>query len=334
MEFNIVELLVAFAGGIFGAAIGALPVWILCGLAVLIGATVQLSTGQAMFTSLVAWGAFLGPHTSFAGGAAAAAYAAKQKKLENGRDILTPLIGLNCPKVLMVGGIFGALGYVMLWGIMQVPNYSEIAWTNTIALAVVLNMVVARYAFGSTGLFGKVAKGANRWVPSDSAGWVPYQSHPLTLILLALAVGIPASYFTLAIEGSIGVTFGFVTFLLIFMQFGFKVPVTHHIALSAAMITAATGDITWGVTFGVMAAYIGEFMACTFVYHGDTHIDPPTLALVTTFTIYPLMDQMNAFSLAPSWVTAILAGVTILGYFALCQLKKEKSILNLSLNRK
>ena len=168
MEFNFLELLVAFAGGIFGAAIGALPVWILCGPAVLIGASINLATGNPSFTNMVAWGLFVGPHTAFAGGAAAAAYAAKIKKLDNGRDILTSLIGLNNPKVLFVGGIFGALGYVLLWMIMQVPNYSEIAWTNTIALAVVLNMVIARFAFGNTGLFGKPAPGQNRWIPSET----------------------------------------------------------------------------------------------------------------------------------------------------------------------
>ncbi len=56
MEFRFIELLVAFAGGIFGAAIGALPVWILCGLAVLIGAAINMATGNPSFTNMVSCG--------------------------------------------------------------------------------------------------------------------------------------------------------------------------------------------------------------------------------------------------------------------------------------
>lgn len=40
---------------------------------------------------------------------------------------------------------------------MQILNYRELAWTNTIALAPILNMFVAHFAFGKTGLFGKPA---------------------------------------------------------------------------------------------------------------------------------------------------------------------------------
>jgi hypothetical protein len=162
MDFDFIELLIAFAGGIFGAAIGAFPVWVLCGLAVLLGAIINFVNGNGEVMNLVAWGSFLGPHTSFAGGVAAAAYAANKKKIDNGRDICTALVGLNDSKVLLVGGAFGALGYLILWGIMQIPNYSEISWTNTIALAVILDMFVTRIFLGNTGLFGKVAKGENR----------------------------------------------------------------------------------------------------------------------------------------------------------------------------
>ncbi|MCG8310060.1 MAG: hypothetical protein MI975_21870 [Cytophagales bacterium] len=333
MEFNITELLVAFAGGIFGAAIGALPVWILCGLAVLIGGAITMATGNESFTNLVAWGLFLGPHTAFAGGTAAAAYAAKKGELENGRDIQTALIGLNNPKVLFVGGIFGALGYLLFWLIMQVPNYSDLAWTNTIALAVILNMVITRFAFGKTGLFGKPANAQNRWVPSETGSWVPYQSKPMQLILLGIAVGVPAAYLADVLPGSVGITFGFVAFLLIFMQFGFKVPVTHHIALSASVITVVTGEVAWGVGFGILAAFLGELFACIFVYHGDTHIDPPTMALVGTFTLFPLMEQFKVFELSEYVIWLIVVGITAAGYLFLTSLKQQKLLLRLLVNK-
>ncbi|MCT4648074.1 MAG: hypothetical protein N4A74_24000, partial [Carboxylicivirga sp.] len=73
MEFSFFDLLLSFAGGIFGAAIGALPVWILCGLAVLIGAALNSASGFDTFTNVVGWGHFIGPHTAFVGGTAGAA---------------------------------------------------------------------------------------------------------------------------------------------------------------------------------------------------------------------------------------------------------------------
>lgn len=323
MEFSFLELAVSFAGGLFGAAIGALPVWILCGLAVLIGATMNFTIDNPAFMNIVAWGSFLGPHTSFAGGSAAAAYAAKKGLLQGGRDICTPLIGLNNPKVIFVGGLFGALGYVLLWAIMQVPNYSIISWTNTIALAVILNMVVARLVFGKTGIFGKVATGKSRWIQTPEASWLLYQSDPLQLILLGIAVAVPAAYFTHLLPNSGGIVFGFATILLVFMQFGFKVPVTHHIALSSSMITAATGNMAWGVAFGLVAVFLGEFFACLFVNHGDTHIDPPTMALVGTFTIYPLLELTGLFSFTGNIIWIIPVVIALTGYSLFTFLRKQ-----------
>ncbi|MFI3295958.1 MAG: hypothetical protein R3Y19_08060 [Rikenellaceae bacterium] len=325
MEFNGLDLLVSFAGGIFGAAIGAFPVWILCGLAVLIGATVTATTGNTDFMNLVAWGNFLGPQTSFAGGVAAAAYAARLKLLDSGRDISTSLLGLEQPKVLFVGGVFGSIGYLITLVLMQVPNYCEYPWTNVIALAVILNMVITRFVFGRTGLFGRKPSGGGCcWIPTQDAAWVNYQSTPMQLVMLSIAVGVPASALAVAIPGSSGIVFGFVTFLLIFMLMGFKVPVTHHIALSSSMVTSVTGCVEWGILFGFMAAYLGEVCACMFLYRGDTHIDPPTMALVLTFTIFPLFDLMGLFALPAVASYAVILAIILLGYLALSRCKRIK----------
>lgn len=315
MEFNITELILAFTGGIFGSAIGALPIWILCGLAVLIGAVISYMTNDPLFMTFVAWGSFLGPHTSFAGGSAAAAYAAKKGLLKNGRDICTALVGLNNPKVLLVGGMFGALGYILLYLIMLVPDYSDMAWTNHIAVAVILNMLLARVIFGKTGLLGKVKDGENRWIQTPEASWVIYQSAPLQIIILGLAIGFPASYFVQVMPNSDGIIFGFCTITLIFMQFGYKVPVTHHIALSATLATIATGEIMWGVSFGLLAAFFAELLACLFVNHGDTHIDPPTFALAAVFTLFQIIKNIGIFSSTSIfvWTTPILISLFIYG---------------------
>jgi hypothetical protein len=82
--------------------------------------------------------------------------------------------------------------------------------------------------------------------------------------------------------------YGFSAVALIFLQFGFSVPVTHHMTLPAAVaavgITAAGGTqlvaILAGAVAGVLGALLGELFSRLFLIHGDTHIDPPANAII------------------------------------------------------
>ena len=76
MSFELSVLLAAFAGGLFGAAIGALPTFIFVGFAVLVGIAAGLGGSQFDVLGQIAFGPVLGPHISFEGGVAAAAFAA------------------------------------------------------------------------------------------------------------------------------------------------------------------------------------------------------------------------------------------------------------------
>ena len=324
MEFSLFDLLLSFAGGVFGAAIGALPVWILCGLAVLIGSALNASSSFDTFTNVVGWGHFIGPHTAFVGGTGAAAYAARKGQLDQGRNILVSLMGLNNPKVLLIGGLFGSLGYVFLYLACLVPDYTTIPWTNHIALAVILGMVAIRLTVGKTGLFGKVKAGASRWKVSEVASWVPYQSKPGMIAIISFSVALASAHLVMTVPNSIGIIFGFVAFLLIFMQFGFNVPVTHHIALTAAFATLITGSPIWGVSMGLMTGLVAEYIACLFVYHGDTHIDPPTMAILFTFTLVPFLNLLGILEL--STVLVVVIGIAInMGLFMLLKYLKKES---------
>lgn len=88
MGFDVLWLVAAFGGGVFGASVGALPAFILCGFAAIVGPAVALATGNAAFTVDIAFGPMLGPHTAFAGGVAAAAYAARSASLPAAAKIL------------------------------------------------------------------------------------------------------------------------------------------------------------------------------------------------------------------------------------------------------
>ena len=103
-------LLAAAAGGFFGAAIGGNFAFALTGFCVLfawgiavtpVGSTLGIDPSIAF--NYIAFGPFVGPHITFAAGAAAAAYAAHKGYIPSGKDATSPLAGLGRPSVLMVG---------------------------------------------------------------------------------------------------------------------------------------------------------------------------------------------------------------------------------------
>jgi hypothetical protein len=114
-------LLAAFAGGAFGAAVGALPSFALAGVMVIVGEVYALA-GRTIgtpapvdITNGIGFGVVLGPHVAFGGGAAAVAYAAKKGYLDTDFDYhpakeVTRGLGAR-PDVLAVGGAFGVVGY-------------------------------------------------------------------------------------------------------------------------------------------------------------------------------------------------------------------------------
>ncbi len=109
---SILGLIAAFGGGVFAAAIGAVPAFIMTGVFSIVGAVAGMcGAGDAsnILVNYFAFGPFFGPHIAFAGGVAAAAYAKKKGVSENDADIVSALAGLNEPDVLLVGGIFGTI---------------------------------------------------------------------------------------------------------------------------------------------------------------------------------------------------------------------------------
>jgi len=284
---SLTGVFVALAGGIFGTAIGALPAFIFVGFFIIAGVAAQAAGGGADFLTTVPLGALFGPHTGgFAAGVAGAAYAAKKGKLSAGRDIATAVMGLNSPDALLIGGLFGIVGYVINWLLSQVG----FAWTDTIALTVVLSAIIVRLVFGKTGVFGKPAEGMKRFAPDDATKWLVWQSDLAQRIVIGLGAGLMSAYIALTLgpdRGGVVLGFGFSAASLIFLQYGTKVPVTHHITLVAAVAATASGSLIWGAAFGILAALVGEVVSCLVYDYGDTHIDPPatTIALLTSLSL-------------------------------------------------
>jgi hypothetical protein len=290
MDVTTVALLASFGGGIFAAAIGTLPAFIFTGFMVIAGVAAAAAGGGDVIISQVAFGPFFSPHISFAGGAAATAYAARRGLMPSGRDIGIALMGLNRPDVLLVGGLFGALGYLAERGLAAL---GWVPWTDTIGVTVVLSAIIARLAFGRTGLFGQVADGGSQFKTSDDARWLAWQESPGQIAVIGVGVGLSSAYAAMALGADGGgavLGFGIAAAALVFLQFGGKVPVTHHIALPAALAALASGSIVVGAAFGIIGALLGEFFSRLFLIHGDTHIDPPAAAIGATVLVLRIAE--------------------------------------------
>jgi hypothetical protein len=301
MDFSLAMLLAAFAGGLFGAAIGGLPAFIFTGFAVLIGVIAAISGSDFDVLGNVAFGPVFGPHIAFAAGAAAAAFAARRGDLENGRDIAAPLTGVNDPITLIVGGLFGLGGYAFQ---QLLVGIGVAGFTDSIAFTVVVSAIVARLAFGRTGLFGHVDEevlARGRFVPAGERVWVDYQQGWVQVSILGLGTGLLSAWIVTAfaeanpdyIAAATVLGFGISAASLILLQIGFSCPVTHHMTLPAGVAAAAVMTaggapllaLILGALAGIGGALLGELSSRLFLIHGDTHIDPPANAIWIMTTI-------------------------------------------------
>jgi len=291
----VVLLIASFAGGLFGAALGALPAFIFTGIMVIAGEAINILSGElgevagiptgdvaAGVTSLIAFGPVFGPHIAFAGGAAATAYAAKGEMdtgfdYHEGKNILYAF-GTE-PDVLLVGGLFGVLGML----IRQVSGGLALPW-DPIAMGVTLSAVAHRIAFGyplvgsprGDGLFDMTpfARGDMRTsIEGDVAAdggvqverlavepWLPHQYKWSGVALLGLGVGVLGAYIGL-VTGSFFLAFGISAASLLFLNCGVEqIPVTHHITLpasTAALIFGSGGDAVGALLIGAAFGVYG-----------------------------------------------------------------------------
>jgi len=299
----IMVLLASFGGGVFGSLIGGLAAFIFTGIAGLIGIAIILSGGSDVFLNEVAFGPYFGPHIAFAGAVAATAYAGRktatknnrlkeQKNLsgadvvledhesingetdvENGADITSPMFKTIDPIVLLIGGVFGMLGYginYLLATVMELPM-------DTIAFTVFILGLVARFVFGKSGLTGVF--------PENEAKFNFTGVGILFNTIWGAALGALIGYFVLLTEVP---TIGFVvsTTTLIFIYFGLTFPVSHHVSMVAGIAAITFGNIWMAILFGILAVITGDFVQRYTNTYVDTHLDmPATVIALWTFVI-------------------------------------------------
>ncbi len=80
---------------------------------------------------------------------------------------------------------------------------------------------------------------------------------------------------------------------IFFVASGHRFPVTHHMTITAGMAAvqffavthSGVASLLIGTAFGVVAGFVGELAARVFYNQGDTHVDPPAIAIFIMNTV-------------------------------------------------
>lgn len=314
MQTTLIRVIIAFASGAVGAAMGGVLAIILTAAAALAGIAANLGGAEYNIVSNIAFGMFLGPHVSFGPACCAAAYAAKKELLSDSHDVVTPLASLGRADVLLVGGVFGIAGLLL----NQFFTSVAAGKVDTIAVVVLIMSITAKWLFGGSPI-GKLPKGARRF-GRDSAVWLPWQSasNGMTLWLLGFCGGTLTGYIAYSMcelsaqtgnqalyEASVLLVWAFALIAFLFLAMGKQIPIINHIGImggyAARMafdLGGSLGDaVLWAVAFGLLSAYAGDLLAKVFDVNGLGYVDPPSIvvAFFSAFplTLFPLMARQQ-----------------------------------------
>ena len=301
MEF-VFLLLVAAAGGFFGACVGGNFSFVITGFAGLTATAAGVAGGAGISSfmfSYVAFGPFTGPHIAFTGAVAATAYAAKRGYTDNGKDIAQPLARLGKPDVLLVGAGFGVLGWLFkTYVIDPLPWFG--GHTDGVALTVAISAIAVRFIFADGSLLNPehYSKTGNKFSPHEHSAWIRYQETAPQLLTMGIFPGLLGASIALLLAVNFpGVGMSAAAFpwaisaiTIFFLNIGYNSPVTHHMTIigglgaivfypilagqhviSAATLHGLKVDTALGVDYGlaVGAILIGTAFATLSSFLGE-----------------------------------------------------------------
>ena len=277
----------AFGGGVAGAAFGALPSFIMTGVLAICGGIAAMAGANDYSVANITFGVFWGPHIAFAGAAAAASFAsARRKKLDSCQNTLKPLYSIDDIPTLLVGGIFGVIGFIFYT--LFTTKLSFIG-TDAPGAGVFFSLLVCRLVVGKTGPFGDMK------VKNEVLNIKDVLKEVTVGLFLGLVIGAAGLQIQKAgidaeqMASYPVICFGIAAVMLVFLQMGNKVPVTHHIAFPAAYGFVLTSNIFVAAVIGGLNAFLW-IMACRiFNSRCDTYIDPPATVIMITVPIINLI---------------------------------------------
>jgi hypothetical protein len=291
MDNFIILLIGAFCGGVIGAAFGSIPSFIITGFLALSGGILTMAGIPEYTIGHVTFGLLWGPHITFAGAAAAASFAAiKRKKLSSAQDVLTPLYSLNDISVLVAGGVFAIVGFLVF-----TLFTTKLAFIKTDApgAGVFFSLMLCRLLVGRTGPIGICSLDVKRtWLPNPDLSVVLHAFIGATMAAVIGIVGkamIDAGLPKEQLAGFPLICFGISAASLIFLQTGFSIPITHHISYPSAVAFVLTGNIFIAIAVGAINAVAWQVAGNVFNSNCDTYIDPPATVIMISVAIINLL---------------------------------------------
>ena len=271
----LLSALAAFGAGTLATAMGAVNAFIMTGILAIVGGMIQCSGVAASggLYSIIAFGTFFGPHMSFAAGAAAAGYARKIGKLDNGCNLGLGLASQGEPCVLAVGGFFGVIAWVIGTYIIPAIFGGIIPFgTDNPGMTVVISGVIARLAFGERGLFSAKPSVLSS---GKALSMVVLRAVAYSLMVGGTGVALHAAGVDLSAYNII--VFGCAAVSLIFPGNASW----HHTGIISAYATmvainAGMGDVAvvmMAVVCGLATGLLCNFENCMFNTDVDSHID-------------------------------------------------------------
>ena len=267
------NILAAFGAGVLAASIGAVNAFIMTGImAIIAGVTACAGVADGV-SSVIAFGTVLGPHMSFAAGAAACAYAKKKGYIDNGCALGQGLTALGKADVLVVGGVFGIIAYLIADFVVAKIFGGLIPFgTDNPGMTVVISGIIARLAFTDNGV-----KSANPTLMSKGEALTALLVRAAGLSLAVGGTGAALAAAGASLAGYNLIIFGIAAVTLLFPGMGSW----HHIGIISAYATmiavgagmAAGGVVVMALVAGIVVALLCNIENCMINTGVDSHID-------------------------------------------------------------
>lgn len=329
---SLLNIFFAFCGGAFASMVGSLTAFVFTGITCLIGIAAVIAGTPFNWMGVISFGGYFSPAISFAGGAAAAAYASYKGYMTSGKDIGKALIALKKPDVILFGGFVGALGYSINYAFGLIGFAGKV---DTVALTIVVIALLFKAIFEKNPV-GKLDEGSKKLgrYHVNSGSWQPVLTRTIDKVVYGLIIGGISACATGAMLASEDAAvqsmaaylpFSISICILLFIMMGIEAPVTHHIVLIASYTMIAGGNIAWGIVGGIIATFLGDFLSRMFYVHGNSHVDPPSLAIAGgSFIVFVIFPKLGLYNLYPD-VTPYIIILLFVIWGLIVFFKKENS---------
>lgn len=277
--FSLEACLLSLLLGIVGAIIGGTQTFIAVGFAGIMVFALKAAGVESTFLTDVLMGRVFLPCVVFNAASVSSAFAARRGYKINGWDVTHSLIFTHDPTVMLMAGLGGLVGYLIYALALTVGLPADAGALSTIVVGVLTRALLGHgHWVNHAAMAYYREQGARYWV------FQTINAVAICGVTAAVLSQVDPAYYTIGM---------YVSAMLMLLQTmdrdSLTYPTTHHETLTVGYALAATGNPMTAALFGMLANYIYLLFARYFNEGCDTHIDPPSVAiLICSLILFPL----------------------------------------------